>query len=656
MFPSEIDTGVSPWLLQESFNTVCATTILVVEESADVTSVAPNKQRSMIQGILDLVLHVLTTPQSSVTYLRAVGGAIQALEKFGVHMFLEITGDHLQYWIRVVLALMNSTALAVRSIAVDFIVSLLGGLFELSGNIDDVSLIIATVLPEVAAREIALHAVSGLLFTHEDAEKSLWPLRRSFADVEDANPLDDDRIDPQLAPLLAVFCRACQAIIDGVLIEMRLRGRECVVVGIKLPPHQRNSHVFDADEESLFEAANFFLPEIAPMQRLRWLLSLKSLHEYKGQWLEAGECLIASTETIACALPHINDIWRPSRFPLWCDTRKSLWLTTVGESMGNPEQGNAQVMTFAGAFLEPEWLVPSDDKTSAMTRLPQPCIRTMCNLLSSLSKDASSAFCREGGMEMLGYLRLESLLKILMRSMEAHEKAKLKKDRKTELHWKNQVEGACLRDVTASVTSDLTALSKKLHRHEQNSLPTKPSPRRRLFYVRLRLSGKKPQRFQESTTLPTFLAWDKDCICRIPNAVVDAALSCVPSNSDRLEVSVCTSFLKLIRDALLQDLDSNLLVFHVGSTIARHGNTTDSNAENVTNIEVGFVQPTDFRLGSEAVVFHEVRRFKYQLDTKGGSADPTVVEMTTATPFPCPLSRQTSVLTNEHGKSSTPSM
>ena len=288
----------------------------------------PNEQKTIVNGILDLLLHVLTTPQSSVTHLRAVGGAIQALESFGIEMFLGIKGS-LQHWIRVILGLMNNVALSVRSIAVDFVVSLLGGAFDLSGNIDELALIFATVLPEVTAREIALHSISGQIHDLEDAERAVWPLRRSFADIEDANPLDDDRVDPQLTPLLSVFCRACQAIIDGVLIEMRLQLETCDIVGTKMKVQPSVMHTFDADEESLFEAANFFMPETAPMQRIRWLMTLKSLHKAKGQWVEAAESLIMCARTISDSISHLESVWRPVRFPLWSDSRRSIWLATV---------------------------------------------------------------------------------------------------------------------------------------------------------------------------------------------------------------------------------------------------------------------------------------------------------------------------------------
>lgn len=73
---------------------------------------------------------------------------------------------------------MNSTALSVRSIAVDFLVSLVGNTFDTYGNISEVSLVMVSVLPEVAAREIALYGLGDHIKTLEDAARAVWPLRR----------------------------------------------------------------------------------------------------------------------------------------------------------------------------------------------------------------------------------------------------------------------------------------------------------------------------------------------------------------------------------------------------------------------------------------------------------------------------------------------
>jgi hypothetical protein len=76
-------------------------------------------------------------------------------------------------------------------------------------------------------------------------------------------------------------------VIDGVLIEMRLQGSDCTVVGTRMKSQPLEKYIFDADKESLFEAASFFVPETAPLQRIRWLMTLKSLHKAKGQWVES---------------------------------------------------------------------------------------------------------------------------------------------------------------------------------------------------------------------------------------------------------------------------------------------------------------------------------------------------------------------------------
>jgi hypothetical protein len=54
------------------------------------------------------------------------------------------------------------------------------------------------VRKEVVARENALYIVAGLVNNFSRIESVVWPLRRALNEIEDANPLDDDRVDPQL--------------------------------------------------------------------------------------------------------------------------------------------------------------------------------------------------------------------------------------------------------------------------------------------------------------------------------------------------------------------------------------------------------------------------------------------------------------------------
>jgi len=312
---------MSPWLVQESFNTISAASIVLVDECCDILSSRSSYDlMTMMEGVLTLLLQIISTPLSSVTLLRSLGAVSHLLSKVGAETFLAASGDNLQHWGRMIFTLMNSTSLSVRSMAVDLTVSLLGSVYKEGGNIDGIAQIFITVLPEVVAREIAQYGASKKLETANCIERSIWPLRRALADIEDTDPDDDDRVDAILIPFLKQFCRVCQATVDGVFVEIRLMGDECTIMGNKVKistggmTARNDGHkyplkwIFDADEESLFEVADFFSPEASPAQKLRWLLTLKRLHEFKGQWVEAAETLILCARAAADAIPHINNV------------------------------------------------------------------------------------------------------------------------------------------------------------------------------------------------------------------------------------------------------------------------------------------------------------------------------------------------------------
>ncbi|KAI2508348.1 hypothetical protein MHU86_6022 [Fragilaria crotonensis] len=430
----------------------------------------PRELKKMAQGTVDLLLQILTVPQSAVTHLRTVGGALQALEKFGAKLFLEVTGDSLQHWIRVIQTLMNSISLSVRSIAVDFAISLLGESFARRGTVDDIAIVFATVLPEVVAREIGLYSVAGLVAEFSDIEQVVWPLRRALADIEDANPLDDDRVDPQLSPILSVFCRSCQAIIDGVLVELKLRKSKLTIVGTRIPVVADESRAFDADEESLFEAANYFSAEGSPLQRLRWLNTLKLLHESKGQWLEAAETLILCAITVSDSLPHLRNVWTPSEFVLWNDSKRSLWLGTIGQEQGHPDRGNLQVMAFARDFLQPSIMFGQEAKRTSSGKLSQPTVQVMCNKLVAASKESISLFQKEEGNEDLTFSRLESLLRVVMVVVEEHSSLSANRPYHLQHPARKRLaaEAAALRMASACLNSDMTKLADSMLRLTEN--------------------------------------------------------------------------------------------------------------------------------------------------------------------------------------------
>jgi hypothetical protein len=638
-FPSEIGKGISPWLLQESFNTICAATNTVVEECIVLSSSYPREQEKMMHGLLDLLLHVLTTPQSSVTHLRAVGGALQALEQFGVALFLEIAGTNLQHWIRVILSLMNSVSLSVRSIAVDFVVSILGGAFDVEGNIDDLAVTFVSVLPEVVAREIGLFSVCGHITGGGDMARALWPLRRSIADLEDTNPLDDDRIDSQLPPILTVFCRTCQAVIDGVLIELGLKGEKMSLVGSHISRANKVDSSFDADEESLYEAANFFVPEIGPLQRTRWLLTLAALHEAKSRWVEAAETLFLCARTIADSIPHLRSIWRPTRFALWSDTRRSLWLDTVGEDMGRPDRGNTQVMDFAEEFLEH---VSLSEPSPGSGQLLHATLPLMCSKLAETAKKAVNLFLLEEGTDELAYIRLEALQKSLASVLDDHltRRSSSGSPRNSTQAARKRLLGeeAELRKVLASVSGDMTRLAERLLLIVQNE-PTTPettssgkAASHLPIFVLLRFSGGKPTRFKESTTLPTFVEWDTPCICRVSPSIVPNP-SQDPKESSR---QLCLAFAEPFLTAFRRECGIDAVVFRTTADEASE-QPVDGDKIYVSVFPVEAIDTEMTAISSPSLVS---RRFLYR-------SSKVLIEMSVAHPFPCALSRQRVLLQSE---------
>lgn len=622
--PSRTVTDLSAWLLQESFNTICATTNTVVEACVDFTSKYPQEKRKVMQGLIDLLLHILTTPQSSVTHLRALGGALQTMEQFGIDLFLEVTGDNFQHWVRILLSLMNSPSLSVRSMSVDFAVSLLGGAFDCSGTIDDVALVITTVLPEVVAREIALYNVSGQLGSFQDIPRCVWPLRRALTDIQDANPLDDDRVDPQLPPRLRAFGRACQAVIDGVLVEMRLKDNRF----LKVDSEGTAIDVFDADEESLFEAAGSFCPETSPLQRIRWLNSLRALHERNERWIEAAETGMLCAETIVHSLLYLKSIWRPTNFALWTDSTRSHWLENVGEDIGQPDFGNREVMDFANAFLEPEDFFASvSKKSSASGRLQQPTIGIMSDMLNDMAKDATDLYLKETGCEELAMKRLETLLQALSSSFE--EVTKTISGRALRGRRRQVEDEAVLRRIMSNISVARAKLSERVLdrtvKPQTKNLLAEPSR----VYVCIRITGKKLKRFVETVALPPFLEWNEYCVCAVPTSEDQG----IPANR---RLSIAKQFAKPLVEALNRQASEGKV---------RHVNVPHRAAgpEDDVVLEAFPVDPSTSLTALKGLTL-TTRRFGYR---KADLDSPAAIDLTVSLEFPCALSRQRSLVTSD---------
>jgi hypothetical protein len=636
---------VTNWLVQESFNTICATTITVVDECANLAVALSEEQERITAGILDLLLHILTMPQSPVTQLRAVGGVLQVLERFGVELFLEVTGQDLQHWMRVIISLMNSTSLSVRSISIDFVVSLIGSTYEYSGCVDELTLVFATLLPEVAAREISLFSVAGLLLGSDDLAKCLWPLRRSIADLEDA----DDRIDPQLVPILTVFCRACQAVIDGVLIELRLRGEHTTIIGTQISASVDYS--FDADEESLLEAACFFSPETAPMQRIRWLSTLNSLHQSKHQWVEAGETLLLCAATINAALPFLKHVWRPLRYDHWSDISKSAWLDSVGEELAHPDRGNVQVMEFAHEFLEPITLLGVSPTTSIPGKLQQPTVQSMSSLLVRLLRDATTSYNRHEGMTEHVLTRLDVLLQSVAAALKGpHSGVKDGRSMSAMARRRRLEDESALRKTIIGITTEMTKLTEMGQSgelsessvtdhtcvlHTENN--EKPLPQIRSAYAVIRLSGKKPARFSESTGIPVFLDFDVPHVCRLPVTVANLS----QFTNDPMLTSHADLFAKRFISALHKVCPQESVALYM-----EPWNDSVETDNKKTHVHVFPVEAVETETSGGLLPLYS-KVFFYRKQVGMMLEQPSVIEMRVAKPLPGPLSRQRVLVTTE---------
>lgn len=678
------------WLVQESFNTICAVIILLIDECADILLAFPDERKKSAQGVFDCILFVLTTPQSSVTQTRGLGAVSLGIEKFGVSTFLETVSDNFQHWARVLLSLMNSPELSVRSVAVDLTVSIIGGVFDEVGSIDEISLVFLTVMPEVVAREIGLYCLRGQINNFRDAEVCLWPLRRALGDLEETNPDDDDRVDVQLSPILVTFCQACQAIIDGVIIELRLEGDNCIIAGkrfnTKRQPdnaegnnHVWQGHAFDADEESLYEAASIFQPETAPMQRLRWLLALKALHESKGQWLEAAETYLLCARTIAESIPHIASIWRPSLFSLWRDSRRSPWLAALtDDTKSSTKQNVKELILFADRFLESPTLLmtgtlkiqASDPISTFHGKLYYPTVPSLCAMLSSVCRDAVNLYAAEGGTEVLAFSRLEHLLKNVMGVVDTHRSAGVDMLNDTtslrERRKRFAEEHAALRQTSNSINSLLAKLAESMVYLEKHHINADSLIRGKHIFVRLTLLGKKPRRFEESTSIPTFLEWGSPFICRVRNSCLATAQA---SNNQKvrkgrnsiasqgsLEDRICEAFAAQILEALCDELSFQSVILCTKSPsegrLSREGDTK-------TFLVVTLVQMSNAfsNNGGSNDIIESKRFYSKNLLSNQASQDAendrdvngpmTIIESTVAQHFPCALSRQRAIITTE---------
>jgi hypothetical protein len=612
---SLLKANLSTWLHQESYNTICATINIIVEESLNYAQISPDVNKRTSHVIFELFLYILTLPQSTVTHLRAMGGALHALEQFGIDVFLEVSGSSLEHWARIVFTLMNSTSLSARSIAIDFAVSLIGLLFGRYGNVDYLLLVFVSVLAEVAAREIALYAVSHHIESFNHIPMCLWPIRRSIADLNDSDPIEDSRVDPNLVPIMLAFCSTCQAILDGVLIELRLQKESLCCLGLNFKFACLDAITLDSDEESLLEAATYFAPETAPVQRLRWLQTLVSLHEHKQQYVEAAEVLSLCANTILDATHHLQFVWRPSRFALWSDSNH---LEYFGHS-------NVAISEFASSFLEPKSLFGVEWSDKASENLPKLSVEKMCCLLERVVKQCNELYAREGGMRNVAYSQVKSILSaVLIMSTDYDTKTLRYLRLQPSDRSFHTEESKAIRKVVTSLNKTLSDLTTT--NLEDGCMDDVESEG--FSYVLVQLSGTKPSRFVDNTTIPTFLEWEKPYVCRISKLLAARAKRLSGSMKD----NVCEEFALPLIALLEKECGTDTIVLR-----------TRADCKIIPNVAMLDVYPlhvafNDVRINVTNMQEYRLRRFFYKSDAE-------FIEYTVAHEFPYVLSRQQSIIT-----------
>jgi hypothetical protein len=304
-------------------------------------------------------------------------------------------------------------------------------------------------------------------------------------------------------------------------------------------------------------------------------------------------------------------------------------------------------MDFADIFLEPDSFLGNSWKASANGKLRHPTVSAMCNLLTCATKEAVGFYLRENGLDEIAYNRLESLLKVLMAVVEDHNaqfisKISFRSLASVTARKRHAEDEAALRRVSASISGDMTRLAERLLSLVSNEPSTpntnvfkmdtalKPSPPQPSFVV-VRLHGKKPARFQESTTIPTFLEWEKPCVCRVLKSVTGKAGRDQFLSSEK----ICIQFAKQFIASLRNECGSANVILRTNASAKDPSNDNNTTYMDVLPVEVA--TRDSFGTSYSSLLS---KHFFYRKESG-------LVEITVANVFPCALSRQSSLLTTE---------
>jgi hypothetical protein len=303
--------------------------------------------------------------------------------------------------------------------------------------------------------------------------------------------------------------------------------------------------------------------------------------------------------------------------------------------MGHPDRGNAQVMGFAGDFLEPQGVLgKTSSRLSSTGQLEQPTVTAMSSLLIKITNEAVELYLREEGTDEIAHAHLESLLRTLMTVLDDYTVTVGRGGSRGTTRRRRMEDETAVRRVIACISGEMTRLAERLLETVQEDTPEPQSPSRAWArfspdqpkYIMVRLCGKKPPRFEESTGLPTFLEFDAPSICRLRE---DGTAS---TENYFLSQQICTNFAQPYMNALKKQCG-------VESVVLRTEAITEPIRADITYLNVFPVEI----VGTDAAQLH-AKSFYHRKETNGQA---TIVEMTVAHPFPCSLSRQRSLHTTE---------
>jgi hypothetical protein len=302
-----------------------------------------------------------------------------------------------------------------------------------------------------------------------------------------------------------------------------------------------------------------------------------------------------------------------------------------------------------------------DSEGKDSSTLPRLTSKSLCQMLTFASKESISLYDKEGQMVSLAYSRLQEVLKIVMEVEEQVAKSSkyvLRKGIKNHKHsYTDDI--FALRKVSASINEVVTKLAGRMSLiagGEESSLSlssfanmfvkndeVENSSRPGAIYVRILLLGKKPSRFKESTSIPTFLDWGSACICRVPRNAVSESLKNAFGRGEELQKSlereICRTFSEPLTSALKEEMDCKLLELLTEVPL---------NTGSLENSEKSYlvVTPT---IVKEVNRNNEIQSKRFQIKRRNPGPQNTeiVTSITVAKHFPCAISRQPTLVTTE---------